>query len=151
MGDSNLVNSFQAHNNSTRSLDFSPHTDFMLLTSDADELVFWDLRNLNKRLFTAKSSNLNDAEFYRAKGGCVLMSRQNNVELLDLARYREGEADDKNGVSVSSLVPVPGAHLPRRAISAEPLRQREPDCFKGRNVQHRTILGNIFWFFRELT
>lgn len=84
----------------------------MLLTNDAEELAIWDLRNLNKRLFTIKCSNLGEAEFYKAKGGYVLISRQNNIELIDLANYKGEEVNEKNGISVSLLVFVSRSCFP---------------------------------------
>jgi hypothetical protein len=81
-------------------MDFSPHNEHLLMTSDNEELVFWDLRNTAKRLLNIKVTGLSKVEFCNSRGDLLIVSKDQDIEMLDLKKFKAEASSEKHCIDV---------------------------------------------------
>ena len=98
--DTGIAGSFQALAREPRSLDFSPFAESLVLMADGEEIVFWDVRNYSKKLYSLKFAGVGAAEFCLSRGDFVVLSRENEVKIVDLKVSKGDEGGEHNGGTV---------------------------------------------------
>ena len=98
--DTGIAGSFQALAREPRSLDFSPFAESLVLVADGEEVVFWDIRNFSRKLYGLKFAGVAAAEFCLSRGDFVVLSRENEIRILDLKLSRGDEGGEQNGGTV---------------------------------------------------
>lgn len=66
-------------------LSFSPNNEFLLNTCDNEEIAFWDIRNLNWKLFSYNCPDISSMSYYISEEPWLLVSTERRVGILDLS------------------------------------------------------------------
>ena len=68
------ISSFKAHEKGRKCLSYSKTNEFLMASSDSQEIAIWDTRNLNKRLFTIKSNDIDSMDFLEGNAPTFMVS-----------------------------------------------------------------------------
>jgi hypothetical protein len=92
--------SFSAGSKDAKNLSFSPHNPNLLMTNDSDEIIFWDIRNPEKRLLAIKGSGFDQVEFCKYHGDMLLISKEHDIQVFDLKNYKTDLQSESSCVTV---------------------------------------------------